>query len=129
MTETALQNRIRLAVGRLPHVRLWRNNVGAAWLGEVVRQDEETVTLLRPRRVVYGLCEGSSDLIGATQVIITPDLVGKAVAVFTAAEVKRPKGVSSEEQRNFIRFVRGFGGIADVVRSPEDALHLVRSPR
>ena len=50
MSEQELQQRIRLELGRGP-VRLWRNNVGAL-------RDQ------RGQLVSYGLCRGSSDLIG-----------------------------------------------------------------
>ena len=61
----------------------------------------------------------SSDLIGFTKIVITPDMVGKTVAVFTAIEVKRPdwnpnKKLDAKEtaQLNFINWVRKNGGLA-----------------
>ncbi len=111
MSEQELQQRIRLELGRGP-VRLWRNNVGAL-------RDE------RGRLVTYGLCKGSSDLIGLRQLLITPEHVGRCVAVFTAIEVKTPAGRVSEEQRRFLQQVEQLGGLAGVARSLQEAEQLL----
>ena len=65
MSEQAIQQQIRLELGVGP-VRLWRNNVGAL-------RDE------RGRLVTYGLCKGSSDLIGLRQVLIGPEHLEQAI--------------------------------------------------
>lgn len=67
----------------------------------------------------------SSDLIGWTEVLVTPDMVGKTVAVFTAIEVKsetwKPKRDSRETaQNNFITWVNMRGGIAAIVKSVDE---------
>ena len=113
MQETELQNRIRLAVGRCANVRLFRNNVGL-----FKTQDG--------RSVQTGLCVGSSDLIGFTSKIITPDMVGQKVAIFTAIEVKTPKGKVSDAQYNFMNLIDNHGGIASIVRSVDEALDMFR---
>ena len=74
MSEQELQQRIRLELGRGP-VRLWRNNVGAL-------RDQ------RGQLVSYGLCRGSSDLIGLRRLTIGPEHLGQNLAVFAAIEVK-----------------------------------------
>ncbi len=125
MTESDLQAQIRLAIGRIPHARLFRNNVGEAWHGAVVDRGAGAITLLRPTRIVYGLCDGSSDLIGLTQVVITPEMAGQTVAIFTAGEVKRPGVSVPKHQQNFLDFVAAFGGRAAVLRSVDDAVRLV----
>lgn len=61
--------------------------------------------------------KGASDNIGMTSIIITPEMVGKKIAVFTAVESKKPdwKKVSTpteQEQEGFINFVRHHGGFA-----------------
>lgn len=91
---------------------LWRNNCGAMeW---------------RPGRWLrYGLCNGSSDFIGLTSLIVTPAMVGKRIAVFTAIEAKAQAGVVSGEQLAFIEAVRDAGGIAGVARSAEEAEEVV----
>lgn len=115
MSEQELQQRIRLQLGSSP-VRLWRNNVGAL-------RDE------RGRLVTYGLCKGSSDLIGLRQVLIGPEHLGQTMAVFSAIEVKSPKGRLREEQRSFLELVERFGGYSGVATSVEEAARVLRLSR
>ena len=110
--ELAVQNHIRLAVGRGP-VRLWRNNTGA-------------LKDANGRLVRYGLAKGSSDLIGFTTRTITPDMVGQEVAIFTAIEVK-DRGRATSEQLRFLEVVRAAGGLAGIARSAEEAQAIVSS--
>lgn len=93
-------------------MRLFRNTVGVSWAGEIIRRDARTVTLLDYRQIRYGLCVGSSDLIGWR--------VG--TGQFVALEVKRPGLLPTPEQAVFLRNVRAGGGLAAVVHSPEEAL-------
>lgn len=127
MSEHALQDRIRLAVGRVPHARLFRNVVAKAWAGKLISASDGLVTLARAQRIVAGLAPGSSDLVGWTTVTITPDMVGARVAVFTSGEVKTDKGRFEDGQENWLRVVSAAGGFADVLRSEDDALRLVRA--
>jgi len=106
-SEHEIQQRIRLACGRRA-VRLWRNNTGA-----LVDQ--------QGRFVRFGLCKGSSDLIGLRSLEITPEMVGQRVAQFVALEVKTASGVVSSEQRAFVQLVQQLGGVAAVCRSIEQA--------
>jgi hypothetical protein len=114
-SEHEIQQRIRLACGR-GAVRLWRNNTGA-----LVDQ--------QGRLVRFGLCKGSSDLIGLRVLEITPELVGQRLAQFVALEVKTAQGVLSQEQRAFLRLVKDLGGVAAVCRSVEEAEQLLGTPR
>lgn len=100
---------------------VFRNNVAKAWVG-VVTQKTEDLLVLRNYRVLHaGLCEGSSDAIGWKSIVITPDMVGKRVAVFTAIETKTPKkGQLSEEQCKFLRAAWNAGAFAAVVRQEAD---------
>lgn len=106
--ETRLQTAIMRAVS--PLTRIFRNNVGYD----------------RYRRVKYGLCNGSADLIGWTPVTITPAHVGKTLAVFTAIEVKAPTGRVDQRQQVFLEAVREDGGIAVVGRDPESTAEEIR---
>ena len=69
----------------------------------------------------FGLCKGSSDLIGLRSLEITPEMVGQRVAQFVALEVKTASGVVSSEQRAFLQLVQQLGGVAAVCRSIEQA--------
>lgn len=111
MRESLIQNRIRIALSELGS-RLFRNNVGLA----------ETAD---GRKIRFGLCKGSSDLIGWTPVVITEEMIGQTLAVFTAVEVKTPKGRVSLDQQRFIDAVLDAGGIATVARSAEEAVEKV----
>lgn len=110
MSETAVLQAIRLALGREPDLRLFRNNVG------VLRD-------AKGRPVSFGLHPGSSDLIGYRTVTVTPDMVGQRLAVFAALEVKMPGGTHpvTTGQRHFLDIVHAAGGISGVARSPEQA--------
>ena len=68
----------------------------------------------------YGLGVGIADLIGYTEVVITEDMVGRRLPIFTAFEVKTSSGRPSVEQEKFIAFIRSKGGISAIVRSRDD---------
>lgn len=103
MKETQILQKIRLECSR-GDVRLWRNNVGG-------------LIDSTGRFVQFGLCVGSSDLIGYKSIVITPDMVGQRVAVFTALEVKAHHNSKlTDAQRRFLQLVRNAGGIGAVVR-------------
>ena len=106
--------------------RLFRNNVGSGWVGRIVGNKADTITLLNPRPLHAGLCKGSSDLIGWTPVVVTPEMVGKTVAVFTAIEGKT-KGVRTTlEQSSFLTAVTDAGGIGSVLREGAQVKDLLR---
>jgi hypothetical protein len=94
MKESLLQDKIRLALGRVPGLVLWRNNCG--YDGD--------------RRVRYGVgSPGGADLIGV--------LNGRFVAV----EIKTPTGRQSPDQKRFAELVESKGGEYVILRSIEDA--------
>jgi len=110
-SEQVIQQEIRLACGR-GDSRLFRNNTG-------VLQDRNG------RPVQFGLAKGSADLIGWRTRLITEDMVGQQVAVFTSIEVKSATGRLRPEQQQWLEVVQKAGGIAGVARSVDDALLLV----
>ncbi|MEB3319677.1 MAG: VRR-NUC domain-containing protein [Cyanobium sp.] len=114
--ETDLQQRIRLALGTLQGLRLFRNQTGQL-------PDPKT-----GRPVQFGLARGSADLIGWRTVTVTPDMVGTRLAVFTSIEVKTATGRLTPQQRNWLEAVRLAGGIAGVARSVADALQITSNP-
>lgn len=70
--------------------------------------------------------KGAGDLIGWRTITVTPEMVGQQVAQFVSLEVKTPTGRLRPEQEQWMKVVRGAGGIAGVARSVEDAEALVR---
>lgn len=79
-------------------------------------------------RVKAGLLiPGASDLIGFYPIVITTKMVGKRVAAICCAEVKTETGRPSQDQLNFIEQVKIGGGIAGIIRSPEDLEKMLRS--
>ncbi len=102
-------------------VTVWRNNCGLAWNKN-------------GRPVRFGLCNvseamnnkiKSSDLIGITPTIITPDMVGTTVGVFTAYETKKEGWVyksptkREKAQKKFLDLVKSLGGIAKFITGKE----------
>lgn len=121
LPEHAIQTRIWHAINSRPDTRVFRNNVGRGWVGETVGRAGAVLTLRNPRPLHAGLVEGSGDLIGWRSVTITPDMVGRKVAVFASVEVKSPTGRASEAQVNWAARVKEAGGLAGIARSVEDA--------
>lgn len=115
-----------VALSRLPGVRVFRNNVGMAWAGQVQRMRDGSVLIKNARPLHAGLCAGSSDLIGWTVVEITPDMVGRKIAVFTAVETKTATGKATTEQLHFINTVRAAGGFSGVARNEQEATGIIQ---
>jgi len=108
-------NRLRAIMLGLstPGVRLFRNNCGAL-------KDADG------RLIRFGVANpGGSDLIGWRSLTVTPDMVGRKLAVFLAIEVKGERGKATDHHRNFITRVRADGGLAGVARSIDDALGII----
>lgn len=112
--EDEVQSELRLKIAREGRTTVFRNNSGAT--------QDKTGRVIR-----YGLANDSArvnevlkshDLIGWTRTVITPDMVGKTVAVFTSIECKRegwksdPKDKRETAQRTWADAVNGNGGIA-----------------
>jgi len=115
-SEKSFFDKTREAVSELG-ARLFRNNVGVA-----VHRDKNG----NEHTVRYGLCVGSSDLIGWTTISVTPEMVGKNVAVFTALEGKRGRDQLKAEQSRFLQAVRNAGGIASTFSSPDAAVGIIK---
>lgn len=111
--------------------RLYRNNSGVAY-------DEKS-----NRPIFFGLGNDgvkndesirTHDWIGWHQVTITPDMVGKKLAVFTAIDAKKlgftrktcyPIGTREYGQDKFARRVIAAGGIAGFATNAEDVTTLI----
>ncbi|MHB1266419.1 MAG: VRR-NUC domain-containing protein [Acidithiobacillus ferriphilus] len=110
MRERDIQDRIR-ALGH-GDLRLFRNNVGSAQTAD-------------GRFIRFGLAPGSPDLIGWKRITITPDMVGKTVAVTVGIEVKGASGRPAVDQMRFIAHMQDFGCLAGIARSVEEAREII----
>ena len=134
--ESTVQKTILLGLGAIS--RLFRLNSGKAYLSNlgppgVKRLQDGSVLVKAARSISLGFAyttgdpvNGQSDLAGWTSVVITPEMVGKRVAVFTAIETKRTKGgKASSDQVNFVTQVAEQGGIAGIANSLEVARKII----
>lgn len=121
--ETKIQRLQMMALsedGRL----VFRNETAGAWVGKIIHKSGDQVTLSGARMIKFGLCEGSSDIIGITPIVITQEMVGETVGIFSAWETKTKTGKPSKEQKTFIENVKKFGGFAGIARTIKEALEI-----
>lgn len=104
VSEAKIQNEVRLYVGQQPDFVIYRNNTGKIMNGG--------------RMVHFGLCVGSSDLIGVHK-------SGR----FIAMELKTATGRASRQQADFINLINSMGGAAALIRSVKEAEVFVESVR
>ena len=127
MLEHDIQNSIRLAISENNLGVSFRTNVGQAWTGkQIIKNIDKSITIKKPRPFDTGLPKGFSDLLVINSIKITPDMVGKQIAVANFIEVKTPKGKPTEQQLNFIERMQELGAKAGIARSPDDALAILR---
>jgi len=123
MTEFDLYPAIMADLSR-GDTRLFRQNAGFAWQGQVIEQNANRLVLAHPRAIKLG-APGMADLGGVTSVIITPDMVGQRVGIDLQLEIKSARGRPSAEQINYISTMLSLGGRAGIARSVEDARRIV----
>ena len=112
-------------------VRVFRNARGSAWLGKPTRLKDGSALIRNPKRVTFGVGpNGAGDLLGFRQVTITPDMVGRTVAVFLSAEAKSDtgRGRIAAEQERWRDFINRMGGIAVVFESAEELERALAEP-
>lgn len=119
-SEAEVQQLIRFEAGHLGML-LHRNNVGALL--------DKSGRLVR-----YGLCNEtkeqnkkfkSSDLIGITKTLITPEYLGREIGIYTSLEVKAEDWAFSGSEReiaqqNWHDLVIAWGGISKFVTGVKD---------
>jgi hypothetical protein len=130
MTEEGkIKAEVRKALGRVKGLKIFNNPVGQGWIGDAIPFKlsgmGHAMLIQHAQKLSFGLIKGSGDLIGWKSVTVTPDMVGKKVAIFTSIEVKTDKGRMSAPQLVWKTNVIEAGGIATVVRSPDEAVKLL----
>ena len=127
MNESEIQQRIQIEGPRF-NCQLLRNNSGAFrdaegrfvffGLGNISKKHSDRIK--------------SSDLIGFTRIVVTPDMVGRTVAIFTAVEVKasdwadgKKFNAREEAQATFIDWIRKAGGFAGFANSIESFKRII----
>lgn len=119
--ETPLMHEIQLATSQAG-ARIFRNQVGEGRFAmrgcAYCQRGGEYVT--------FGLGPGSPDLVGWKTVTVTPEMVGKKLAVFVGIEVKVP-GAKTEakrlrNQKQFLETIQAHGGIAFMATARDEAV-------
>lgn len=112
--EHIIQNQIRIALA--DSCVIFRTNTGDFWQGDIVYSKEFRQNVLINLRKIEGLPTGFSDLLGVRK------SDGKAIFI----EVKTKKGKPTPKQKNFIQQMQLNNAIADVCRSADEAIKLVK---
>jgi hypothetical protein len=98
-----------------PQERRFRINAGMGWTGQVTFSSPDTV-VIKQARPLHGAPVGFPDVIGWDMVTVTPDMVGRRIAVFVGEEFKTGNGQLSKAQRLFRDCLERMGGIFRVIR-------------
>lgn len=106
VSEALLLRRLLVASSALG-ARLFRNQTGRYQLAD-------------GRWIASGLAVGSPDLVGWQTVTVTPEMVGRQIAVFVGIEAKTATGRLTEDQRAFQTALARAGARVGVARSVAD---------
>ena len=124
-SEHDIQNKIRLAIGEKQAAIIFRANVGEGWNGRIISKVGDKITLDNAHRISTGLPRGFPDLFGLKTVTITPEMVGKKIAVFVFIEVKKNGGKATENQKHLHSFLQNAGAVGGIAHSPSEALQII----
>jgi hypothetical protein len=112
----------------LLHPNTFRLDAGMGYVGGreykaktdgIIKVKAGDLVVVNPGKISYGI-EGAGDRIGWTEKVITPEMVGEKVAVFTSIEDKSRTDSIGIEQLIFMLNVIRSGGIAKVYRDLEE---------
>ena len=132
-SEHNIQSEIMRTLSKNKKIRVFRNNVGQGWQGKIAKSTTSNrPVLIDIRPVNFGLCVGSSDIVGIQSVTITPDMIGKKIGVMVCVEAKKEgwkyTGTEHEaSQKNFIEKIKSMGGIAFFASSVEGAVNTIKN--
>lgn len=95
-----LENNLRIETEKklTPDQRLWRANCGLGWAGKVVDCKNGILKLIKFSKLEL-FPSGTPDMIGFDSIVITPEMVGKRVAVFVGSELKATKNDKLKEKQ------------------------------
>lgn len=110
------------------HPDTFRLDAGAGYVGGkvytakqsgIVNVKKGDLVVINPSRISYGI-EGAGDRIGWTSKIVTEDMVGEKVAIFTSIEDKSATDRVGLGQLIWLLNVRIAGGIAKIYKECVD---------
>ncbi len=134
MAEADLMRSLQMLASKLG-ARLFRQQVGMAWVGDAKRVSRSDMVRVYPGDVVirnarpfHAGVVGMSDLGGWVPVVVTVDMVGSTVAVYAQVEVK-VNTKASKEQAAWIAAVNNAGGRAGVARDDNDLSRIILGSR
>jgi len=114
-----IMKQVQLDWSRENRGRLFPNQSGKAWRGEILSHTHSGLKLYNPKMIKYGLENGSSDLIGFL-------FVG-GLPVFCSIEVKTEKYKKlSLQQINWLNFVVKNNGVAFIAKENKNSYVLER---
>lgn len=131
MAEADLMRRLQKLASSLG-ARLFRQNTGMAWVGKVQRGPGRIVLghgdiVIRNARPFHAGFKGMSDLGGFAPVVVTPEMIGTTVPIYSQVEVKED-GEPTEEQSAWIAYVISVGGRAGIARNDDDLRAILNIP-
>lgn len=125
--EKEVQDEARIALSENGKGFYFRVNVGSGWVSNYkpIKLGNGDIILKKARPFETGLPAGFPDIVGITQVTITPEMVGQKIGVFTGLEAKSATGKVQKKQKPMLKKIIEGGGIAGVFRTPEEAVEIV----
>jgi len=135
MKESNIQRRIMLELSKAG-ARLFRVNVAFAWVGNKVikinhrnknsvQLENGDVVIREGRPLKTGVPVGYPDLTGFAPLVITNEMVGQTLPIYTAIEVKNENGRASPEQLKFLEVIKNANGFAGIARSEAEAMDII----
>jgi hypothetical protein len=103
--------------GLQPNQRRFRIVSSLAWVGQAKRLKNGLV-VIKGGVPVRTAPEGFFDLCGWNEIVVTPDMVGKKIAVFVGAEIKSEHDRLSKFQRLLGECLEKMGGVWEIIRPP-----------
>lgn len=140
--ETVIQNKIRCRLSELG-ILTFRNETGMGYGHSFIKMALNFIkssnpalyykvnSIIQKGIIKFGFGQGSSDLIGIKEVLITPEMVGQKIGQFVALETKKPNHKTDkkrlEQQTNFINMIKSKGGLAGFVEDLSQAERIINN--